>query len=253
MNYDEHFPGGTPGPVASQDWFTTNLNAAIKDIPKEKLICAIGNYGYDWVERAKKGKLPPGINDKSVSVQDAWIGSRETPKKISITTTTRLIRTSAISTTTICHHDVWFLDAVTALNEMRAAQTLGIQTFALWRLGSEDRSLWRVWDVPGEATAPDRLERRASRPGRRHGRRWRNPAYRGQAGRRRARHQHRQGQRSHRRRNLQDLCPEPYRVARYGASKNQTRHHLRRRSRSGMDSQDSRRPQAQARARRILS
>jgi hypothetical protein len=22
MNYDEHFPGGTPGPVASQDWFT---------------------------------------------------------------------------------------------------------------------------------------------------------------------------------------------------------------------------------------
>jgi peptidoglycan-N-acetylglucosamine deacetylase len=44
-------------------------------------------------------------------------------------------------------HDVWFLDAVTALNEMRSAQTLGIQTFALWRLGSEDRSLWRVWDM----------------------------------------------------------------------------------------------------------
>jgi len=48
-------------------------------------------------------------------------------------------------------HDIWFLDAVTALNQMRAAQSLGIQTFALWRLGSEDRSLWRVWDIPGEA------------------------------------------------------------------------------------------------------
>ena len=40
---------------------------------------------------------------------------------------------------------------------MRAAQTLGIQTFALWRLGSEDRSLWRVWDVPGDPGATDKL------------------------------------------------------------------------------------------------
>src|SRR5271170_1810860 len=64
MNYDEHFPGGTPGPVASQDWFTDNLESAIGEIPKEKLICAIGNYGYDWVEKPKKGKLPAGEVDK---------------------------------------------------------------------------------------------------------------------------------------------------------------------------------------------
>ncbi len=25
MNYDEHYGGGTPGPVASQDWFVDNL------------------------------------------------------------------------------------------------------------------------------------------------------------------------------------------------------------------------------------
>ena len=49
MNYDEHCPGATPGPVASQDWFTANLESAVKEILKEKLICAIGNYGYDWV------------------------------------------------------------------------------------------------------------------------------------------------------------------------------------------------------------
>jgi peptidoglycan/xylan/chitin deacetylase (PgdA/CDA1 family) len=30
--------------------------------------------------------------------------------------------------------------------------------FALWRLGFEDRSLWRVWDMPGEANASDRLK-----------------------------------------------------------------------------------------------
>ena len=43
---------------------------------------------------------------------------------------------------------MWFLDAVTVLNEMRAARALGLQTFALWRLGSEDDSLWKIWDAP---------------------------------------------------------------------------------------------------------
>ena len=37
--------------------------------------------------------------------------------------------------------------AVTVLDEMRgSALSLGLQTFALWRLGEEDGSLWNTWD-----------------------------------------------------------------------------------------------------------
>ena len=159
MNYDEHYPGGTPGPVASQEWFTDNLDSAVEEIPKEKLICAIGNYGYDWVERpkSKTAKLPPGEADKSVSVQEAWIGSRDAEEDVDFDGDALNPHFSYLDDDNF-RHDVWFLDAVTALNEMRAAQTLGIQTFALWRLGAEDRSLWRVWDMPGEANASDRLQ-----------------------------------------------------------------------------------------------
>ena len=157
MNYDEHFPNGTPGAVASQEWFTNNLNVALKEIPKDKLMCAIGNYGYDWVERPKKGKLPPGVADKNVSVQDAWIGSRDSEEDIEYDQDALNPHFSYRDEQDL-RHDVWFLDAVTALNQMRAAQTVGIHTFALWRLGSEDRSLWRVWDVPGETNAPDKLK-----------------------------------------------------------------------------------------------
>ena len=35
MNYDEHFPGGTPGPVASQDWFIDNLKPRSKKFRKK--------------------------------------------------------------------------------------------------------------------------------------------------------------------------------------------------------------------------
>jgi len=159
MNYDEHYPGGTPGPVASQDWFTDNLESAVNEIPKEKLICAIGNYGYDWVEKpkSKEGKLPSGEADKTVSVQEAWIGARDSEEDVDFDGDALNPHFSYRDDDDF-RHDVWFLDAVTALNEMRAAQTLGIQTFALWRLGAEDRSLWRVWDMPGEANASDRLK-----------------------------------------------------------------------------------------------
>src|ERR1700690_446174 len=157
MNYDEHFPGGTPGAVASQDWFVDNLDSAVEEIPKEKLIVAIGNYGYDWVEKPKHGKLPPGDADKSVSVQEAWIGARDSEEDVDFDGAA-LNPNFSYRDDDNFRHDVWFLDAVTALNEMRAAQTLGIQTFALWRLGAEDRSLWRGWGMPGEDKTSGRFE-----------------------------------------------------------------------------------------------
>ncbi|HVO79716.1 MAG TPA: glycosyltransferase [Terriglobales bacterium] len=157
MNYDEHYPGGTPGPVASQDWFVANLVAAQKKIPQNKFICAIGNYGYDWVDRPKKRKLPEGVGDKNQSVQDAWLTARDSEEDVDFDSDSLNPHVSYLDENNL-RHDIWFLDAVTALNQMRAAQRLGIKTFALWRLGSEDRSLWRVWDVPGEAGAPEKLK-----------------------------------------------------------------------------------------------
>ena len=60
MNYDEHYPGAASGPVASQDWFVKNLTFAKSVIPQEKIICAIANYGYDWVLKPKKGEPARG-------------------------------------------------------------------------------------------------------------------------------------------------------------------------------------------------
>ena len=156
MNYDEHYPGGPSGPVASQDWFEQNLKFAESVIPKQKIICAIANYGYDWALKPKKGKLPPEEHDSSVSVQEAWLAARDSDEDVNFDDDAMNPHFSYLDERNL-RHDVWFVDGVTALNAMRSAQNLGIKTFALWRLGSEDRSLWRVWDVPGEASATDKL------------------------------------------------------------------------------------------------
>ncbi len=157
MNYDEHFPGAASGPVASQDWFVQNLNFAKTVIPQEKIICAIADYGYDWVLKPKKGKLPAEVHDVSVSVQEAWLAARDSDVDVNFDDDAMNPHFSYLDERGL-RHDIWFLDAVTALNHMRAAQTLGIQTFALWRLGGEDRSLWRIWDVPGDLGAVDKLK-----------------------------------------------------------------------------------------------
>ena len=154
MNYDEHFQGGDSGPIASQAWFTKNLVDALKVIPRDKIICAIGGYGYDW-SLVKQGKktVPQA---RSISAQEAWLTASDSDAQI-VFEADSMNPHFAYEDENMRRHDVWFLDGVTAINQMRAATKLGINTFALWRLGSEDRSLWSVWDLPGEVGAVQRL------------------------------------------------------------------------------------------------
>ena len=89
-----------------------------------------------------------------MSVQEAWLESRDSEADIEFDDTELNPHFAYLDEQEV-RHDVWFLDAVTALNQMRAARELGISTFALWRLGSEDRSLWQIWDQPNDPTAPE--------------------------------------------------------------------------------------------------
>src|SRR6185369_9170543 len=45
-------------------------------------------------------------------------------------------------------HGVWFLDAVTFLNQLREVRDQKAGGFALYRLGSEDTAIWDALSVP---------------------------------------------------------------------------------------------------------
>jgi cellulose synthase/poly-beta-1,6-N-acetylglucosamine synthase-like glycosyltransferase/peptidoglycan/xylan/chitin deacetylase (PgdA/CDA1 family)/spore germination protein YaaH len=155
MDYDEHAPGLSVGSIAAQDWYVNNLRVALKNIPLQKVIAGIGNYGYDWTVR-KGVRVPTLADTMKVSVEEAWLHAQESDGSISFDPDTLNPHYGYIDESNL-HHEVWFLDAVTALNQMRAVRSLGINTFALWRLGSEDGSLWSVWDHPRESDAAQKL------------------------------------------------------------------------------------------------
>ena len=151
MNYDEHEETSDPGPVASEPWFEANLTRVLKLVPKEKIICGMGNYGFDWaVPLPEKGQEAAAkvVDVDDLSVQDAWQRAEDAGADVHLEGDELNPHFAYDDEDAHLRHQVWLLDGVTALNEMRAARQLGLQTFALWRLGEEDPSLWQVWDHP---------------------------------------------------------------------------------------------------------
>jgi peptidoglycan-N-acetylglucosamine deacetylase len=163
MNYDEHQSESKAGPVASQTFFVGNIQKALKLIPRDKLIMAIGNYGYEWGN--KPIECPEGHRALvcNLSVQDAWIRSSDSDAPVELEPDS-LNPHVAFDEDDGSHHQIWFLDAITAINQMRSARDLGIKTFALWRLGSEDRSLWDIWDKPKASDPVTKLAQVAPGP-----------------------------------------------------------------------------------------
>ncbi|QHS50807.1 glycosyltransferase [Edaphobacter sp. 12200R-103] len=166
MNYDEHETGSQPGPIASQDWFVDNLKNILKVVPKEKVICAIAAYGYDWTttlppkpRRGHKAAPEKVLSATTISTQQAWQEAYDSNSKIDLDDDSLNVHFAYDDDDAHVRHYVWFLDAVTVLNQMRAARALGIQTYALWRLGQEDNSMWKVWDTPLRADPAKDLAR----------------------------------------------------------------------------------------------
>ncbi|HEX4065400.1 MAG TPA: glycosyltransferase [Acidobacteriaceae bacterium] len=160
MDYDEHEETSGPGPVASEPWFEANLTRALKIVPKDKLICAIGNYGFDWaLPLPEKGKKPSNkvVDVDDLTVQDAWQRAADADATVGLEGDELNPHFAYDDEDAHLRHEVWFLDGVTALNEMRAGRQDGLRTFALWRLGEEDPSIWKVWDRPSAKDAPEQL------------------------------------------------------------------------------------------------
>ena len=132
MGYDQHYPGGPPGPVASAAWVKQVLDYAVTKIPKEKIILGIPAFGYDWPVAG--GRAASVVHDDASGLSlthDApiqWDEAAQSP----------FFRYNSGAE----QHLVWFENNRSLQAKVELAREFGIGGVAIWRLGREDKDFF---------------------------------------------------------------------------------------------------------------
>ena len=140
--YDDTIGGSEQGPIVPQGWFEAQLRTQSLAVERGKLIIGIGSFGYEWSERGAK---------RLISVQTAWDLMSQMHATLRFDAKTlnpgfRYLDDAGNK------RDVWYLDAVTAFNQVKAALATQPAGIAIWRLGLEDPG---VWASAGRNRLPD--------------------------------------------------------------------------------------------------
>ncbi|MGE4093130.1 MAG: glycosyltransferase [Candidatus Binatia bacterium] len=141
MAYDEHWSSSKTGPVASQSWYAAALHRRFAELPADKYVVALGNYGYDWQPHRKDAN--------EISFQEALTTAQESEGQITLDPRSLNPFFDYYDEHDVLHH-VWFLDGVTLFNQIAEGQHYHPRGFALWRLGSEDPSVWPILAERGQ-------------------------------------------------------------------------------------------------------
>ncbi len=142
--YDENAEVNPPGPVASQTFFNGWLNTLVKGYGSpSQWVIGIGAYGYDWGEGDAEAT--------SISFEDVMArAGRSAQTELAFDPTTQNPHFDYTDQATA--HHIWFLDAVTFLNQLTVSRASQVGGIAISRLGTEDPDIWPVLDL--DATKP---------------------------------------------------------------------------------------------------
>ena len=144
MAYDEHESSSDAGPVAAQSWYADALKKRFAELPADKYVISVGNYGYDWTEKTKPA-TEISFQEALTIAQDSTDPQTRNEKLITLDAAS-LNPTFSYEDEKDAVHHVWFLNAVTTFNQMVEGNRYSPRGYALWRLGSEDPSVWSVFE-----------------------------------------------------------------------------------------------------------
>ncbi|URZ09176.1 glycosyl hydrolase family 18 protein [Clostridium felsineum] len=131
MTYDEHYPGGTSGPVASIGWVENVVKYAVTVIPSSKLLLGTAAYGYDW---SSNGTKAYGINSmfnlaSANGTAILWDATSKTPY-FNYTDSTGIA------------HSAWFENGTSVGYKLDLVNNYNLSGIAIWRLGLENTDYW---------------------------------------------------------------------------------------------------------------
>jgi spore germination protein len=135
MAYDEHYPGGDPGPIAGLDWVEKVVGYAVQVIPAEKIMLGLGIYGYDWPER-RTGRT---VDLSQVSaIMQSFPGEKIFDDTKTYSSAFRYRDGDGV------WREIWYESPQSLKGKLELARKYQLRGITLWRLGIIPPEIWQA-------------------------------------------------------------------------------------------------------------
>lgn len=139
MAYDEHHAGGEAGSVSSLPFVDKGIKDSVREIPKEKLICAVPFYTRIWTEEGDE------TTSSALGISSAkdWIEENQ----INLYWQEELGQYYGELETESGLKLIWMEDETSLGLKMGLIREAGLAGVACWKLGFESEDIWDVIKV----------------------------------------------------------------------------------------------------------
>ena len=161
MAYDQSASTDDPGPIATPAFVAGAAAAYLRRAPADKIVIALGAYGYDWPVD-EDGDTARPADELAFGQALALARENEVPVEWDADSKSSFFEYDDDSTKE--KHEVRFLDAPAMAAQLEALEPLHVRGIAIWRLGAEDPRVFDLFDAPpgprrfDEAQARQRLD-----------------------------------------------------------------------------------------------
>lgn len=135
MTYDRHWSTGSAGPIAPLAWVEENIISTLRDVPAEKILLGIANYGYDWSANGGQGKDIAAKKAIELAerkgAQIKWDSDAQVPY-FNYTDSSRY------------KHTVYFESSYSLDTKLMLVNKYSLKGVAIWRLGNEEDRFWEI-------------------------------------------------------------------------------------------------------------
>ncbi len=131
MAYDQHYAGGSAGPIDSTAWVQQVANYAARTIPPARVVLGIPLYGYDW------GGSSTAQGLSFAAFRQLALQHGESPSVQDLVYWQDGVR-----------HIAYYAGLSDFESKVRLASSYGLRGIVLWRLGLEDPSIWSYLTGP---------------------------------------------------------------------------------------------------------
>lgn len=152
MTYDEHYRGGTAGPVASLDFVERSIRYALERVPAEQLVLGVAFYGRIWGE---DGSAAQGVGIREVQVSqlmelygtDTVYDRQEGAAMATLTIPETATVAVAGVPLTAGEYTVWHSSAAGRKAILQLVEQYGLLGAGSWSLGQETADTWDYYSL----------------------------------------------------------------------------------------------------------